>query len=121
MRQLVYLVLLLAVAGCGKPEPPMAGSKWAEALRDPDAKQRKQAAFTLGNIGPSDPAALPALIGALKDTDPGVRCEALLALVKYGPQAREAVPLVTELQLQDGDPKVREYAAKAVEMLQREE
>jgi HEAT repeat protein len=46
----------------------------------------------LGNIGPGDPAALPALTGALKDADAGVRCEAVLALLKYGPGAKEAIP-----------------------------
>jgi len=95
----------------------MNGGKWAEALHDPDAKVRKKAAFTLGNIGPSDPEVLPALIGALHDTDAGVRCEAILALLKVGPDAEDTVPALTELQQQDSDPKVREYAANALEKL----
>ena len=118
MRQLVYLVLLLAVAGCGKPEPPMAGSKWAEALRDPDAKQRKQAAFTLGNIGPSDPAVRPALVGALKDRDAGVRREAILALLKCGPGSQEAVAALEEVRQRDRDPQVRTCAARALAKLE---
>ena len=95
----------------------MAGDRWAEALQDPDARARRKAAFTLGNIGPSDPAVLPALIGALKDTDAGVRCEAILALVKYGPEAREAVPILTELQHHDRDAQVRSYAGKALQKI----
>jgi HEAT repeat protein len=95
----------------------MAGSKWAEALRDPDPKVRKKAAFTLGNIGPSDPAVLPALLEALRDKDAQVRCEAILALVKYGTQAQEAVPPLTELRDRDPDGRVRSYAAKALERL----
>jgi HEAT repeat protein len=98
----------------------MAGSKWAEVLRDPDAKQRKKAVFTLGNIGPTDPAVLPALIGVLKDADAEVRCEAILALLKYGPGARDAIPALTEAQRQDRNAKVRTYAAKALEKLQRD-
>jgi HEAT repeat protein len=95
----------------------MAGSKWAEALRDHDARVRRKAAFTLGNIGPSDPAVLPALIGALKDADAGVRCEAILALLKYGAGVQEAIPALTEVRAKDHDPKVRAYAAKALDKL----
>jgi HEAT repeat protein len=117
MKRALAVILLIAFSGCDRPQPPMAGSKWAEALHDPDAKVRKRAAFTLGNIGPSDAAVLPALIGALKDADAGVRCEAILALVKYGAGAREAVPALTEVQEKDRDARVRAYAAKALDKL----
>ena len=118
MRRILLVILLLPLCGCGRAQPTMAGGKWAEALRDPDAKVRKKAAFTLGNIGPSDPAVLPALTGALKDADAGVRCEAVLALLKYGPDAKEAIPELTEVREKDRDAKVRAYAAKALEKLQ---
>jgi HEAT repeat protein len=95
----------------------MAGGKWAEALRDPDAKLRKKAAFTLGNIGPSDPAVLPALIGALEDADAGVRCEAILSLLKCGPAAKEALPALAEVQQRDRDAQVRSCAARALAKL----
>jgi HEAT repeat protein len=117
MRRTLLVILLIALSGCGGAQPPLAGGKWAEALRDPDAKLRKKAAFTLGNIGPSDPTVLPALLGALKDPDAGVRCEAILALLKYGPGAREAVPELIEAQEKDRDAKVRAYAARALEKL----
>jgi HEAT repeat protein len=110
---------MLSLSGCNKAQPTMAGSKWAEALRGPDVKLRKQAAFTLGNIGPTDPAVRPALIEALKDADARVRCEAILAVLKLGPQSKEAVPALRDLQNQDPDRKVRSYASKALERLQK--
>jgi HEAT repeat protein len=118
MRRILLVILLIALSGCGRAQPTMAGGKWAEALRDPDAMVRKKAAFTLGNIGPSDPAVLPALIGALTDADAGVRCEAILALPKCGPAAKEAIPALTAAQNHDRDARVRSYAAKALEKLQ---
>jgi HEAT repeat protein len=114
MRFILFAILLISLSGCSRAQPTMAGSKWTEALREPDAKLRKKAAFTLGNIGPSDPAVLPALLTALKDADAGVRCEAILALLKFGPDAKEAVAELTNLKLHDADAKVREYASKAL-------
>jgi HEAT repeat protein len=119
MRRILLVILLISLSGCGSAQPTMAGGKWAEALRDRDAKVRKKAAFTLGNIGPSDPAVLPALIGALKDADAAVRCEAILALLKCGPAAKEAIPELTEVQEKDRAAEVRAHAAKALEKLHR--
>jgi HEAT repeat protein len=118
MRCLVLVLLPIVLCGCGLAQPTMAGGKWAASLHDPDARVRRKAAFTLGNIGPSDPAVLPALIGALRDADRGVRCEAILALVKYGPGAREAIPALTEAREKDRDARVRSYAARALEKLE---
>jgi HEAT repeat protein len=120
MRGIGFILLLMAVSGCARAQPSMAGGKWAAALHDPDARVRKKAAFTLGNIGPSDAAVLPALVGALKDADPGVRCQAILALLKYGPDAKQAVPALSEVHEKDRDSKVRAYAARALEKLQGE-
>jgi HEAT repeat protein len=117
MKRILCITLIIALSGCTKTPPKMAGSKWAEALHSPDVRTRKHAAFTLGNIGPSDPAVLPALLEALKDADPTVRCEAILALLKYGPGAQEAIPLLTEVQAKDRDARVRAYAAQALEKL----
>jgi hypothetical protein len=117
----VAVLLLGLAAGCGKPQPLLAGGKpvahWVEALRSPDAKLRKQAATKLGNVGPSDPAALPALTAALKDPDPAVRCEVILALAKFGPAASDSTALLIEAQ-KDQHPKVRAYAARALEKIQ---
>src|SRR5262245_15648149 len=120
MRHILIVILLLASSGCGPAQPTMAGARWAEALRDPDVRVRKKAAFTLGNIGPSDPARPPALMGALKDADAGVRCEAILALLKYGPGAQEAVPALAEVQQTDHNARVRDYAGRALEKLREE-
>jgi HEAT repeat protein len=117
MRRILFVMLLISLSGCGGASPPMAGGKWAEALRDPDARQRRKAAFTLGNIGPSDPAVLPALLRALKDRDAVVRREAILALLKYGPGAKEAIPELTAVREKDRDAKVRAYAAQALDKL----
>jgi HEAT repeat protein len=115
----VFPVVL--VSGCGQAPPTLAGGKpvahWVQALQDPDAKVRKEAAFKLGNVGPTDPAAFPALRGALKDRDAAVRREAILALLKHGPGAREAVPELTRVQNTDRDVTVRACAAKALEKL----
>jgi HEAT repeat protein len=119
MRWLWLAPLLLGIAGCGGGPPlAMAGGKWANALRDPDASVRKKAAFTLGNIGPADPAVLPALVEGLRDADAGVRCEVILALVKYGPRAKEALPVLSELREHDREARVRDYAGKALDKLQ---
>src|SRR5713101_2788605 len=121
MRRILLVLVLIWLSGCVRAQPTLAGGKWAGALRDPDAKLRKQAAFTLGNIGPTDPAVLPGLIGALKDADARVRCEAILAVLKLGLQSREAVPTLRELQKHDPETRVRSYATKALARLQRDE
>jgi HEAT repeat protein len=120
MRRILLVILLVALSGCGRTQPKMAGGKWARALHDPDARVRKKAAFYLGNIGPSDPAVLPALLGALKDTDAGVRREAILALLKYGPGAREAIPALDELSQRDPDGQVRAHASQALHKIRGE-
>jgi HEAT repeat protein len=111
------------VVGCGQG-PPLAGGKpvahWVEALRAPEAKVRKQAAHKLGNVGASDPAVLPALLGALEDGDAGVRCEVILALTKCGPSARDAIPALTRMRDHDPNARVRDFAGRALEMLPAE-
>ena len=114
-------VLALNSSGCGKPAVTLTGGKpvghWVQALRSPDPRQRKEAVFKLGNVGTADPAALPALLGSLDDRDPIVRREVVLALVKLGPAAAEAVPKLVKLRESDRDPKVRGYAARAIDKL----
>jgi HEAT repeat protein len=121
---LLAAVPAVLLTGCGQAPPTLAGGKpvshWVGALASPDAPLRKTAVFKLGNVGPADPAVLPALLGALKDRDAAVRREAVLALMKYGPGAREAVPALSELRQQDGDARVRACAARALEKLQGE-
>ena len=123
MKVFLAGLLLVFSSGCRQQSPTLAGGKpvshWVQALQtSPDAKMRKEAAFKLGNVGPTDPTSLPALMGALKDGDAGVRREAILALVKFGSKAKEAVAVLTELQQHDPDAQVRNYAVKALEKLQ---
>jgi HEAT repeat protein len=111
------------LVGCGKTKPPMlAGGKsvehWVQALADHNLKVREEAVTKLGNVGTSDPTAIPALIGALKDKNAHVRCGAILALAKSPQAAQEAIAPITELQQHDHDPKVRDYAAKSLRRLQ---
>jgi HEAT repeat protein len=117
----VVLVLAVMATGCGKPRPLTAGGKpvshWLQALRDPDVRVRKKAAVKLGNVGATDPAAVPALAGALKDRDARVRAEAALALLRIGPAAREAIPALAAAQ-DDPDPTVRAFAGKALAKVQ---
>src|SRR5262245_6692165 len=116
-RCLLGGLVALTIAGCQKAEPPKAGGKpvsyWVDALKESDAKVRKKAAFKLGNVGPTDGAALPALLGALEDADPGVRCEAVLALMKFGPPAREAIPTLEHMKARDRNAQARNYASRA--------
>ncbi len=120
MRRFLLGLGLLSVVvtlGCEK-RPTQAGGKtvphWVQALDDPDAKVRKEASFKLGNVGPKDPAVLPALLKALKDRDSRVRREAILALVKCGPAAKEALPTLAQMERHDADAQVRTYATKAL-------
>jgi HEAT repeat protein len=121
MRGVLLLGLIGALAlagGCRKPGPALAHGRpvaeWVEVLRDPDARARKKAVGVLGNVGPVEPAVVPALAGAVRDRDAAVRAEAALALMKIGPAAREAESALTEAQ-NDQDPAVRRLAAKALE------
>ncbi len=122
VRFVPAIVVLLLVSGCKKGQPALAGGKpvsyWVESLSNPDPKLRKTAVFKLGNVGTTDPAVFPALLGALRDDQAGVRREAILALLKCGDAARDAVPLLTQISRQDRDLQVRSYAVKALDKLQ---
>jgi len=125
MRLLIRVcVLAVLLSGCNRERPMVAGGKpvshWVEALKEPDARLRKTAVSKLGNVGPADEAVLPALLRALADTDAAVRREAILALMKYGPGAREAIPKLSELRQKDRDAQVRNYAARALQKLDRD-
>jgi HEAT repeat protein len=113
--------MALFVAGCNREEVPtelyFSGepvSHWTEAAKSPDPKVRKKAIDVLGNVGPADPAAIPALIAAVKDKDASVRDAAVLALSKIGPPAAEGWPALREAT-KDPNPTVRAHAVTAVE------
>jgi HEAT repeat protein len=117
----ILVIVAVLPVGCGKARPTLAGGKpvghWVTALADPDPKARRLAARKLGNVGPADPAALPALTAALRDSDAGVRREAVLALLKCGPAARDTAPTLADLRQRDPDPAVRDCAGRVLEKL----
>ena len=119
MKQLLILLFLGALVGCGTAPSPMVGGKpvkhWIVALQDPDVRVRKTAVAKLGNS--ADEGCLPALIGALKDEDAAVRSEAILALLKCGLSARKAAAALTLLEQHDESEQVRTYATKALARL----
>jgi HEAT repeat protein len=117
MRLVLVAILLLSLIGCGKAPTTTRVSYWVEALRAPDAKLRKKAAFTLGNLGTTDSEAVLALRRALTDANAAVRCEAILALLKCGPAAKEALPALIDMRKRDPNAQVRRYAVAAVEKL----
>jgi HEAT repeat protein len=118
----VALTLLL-LTGCAKTQPTHAGGQtvehWVQELKNPDPKARKHAVAKLGNVGTSDSAALPGIVYALNDQDGSVRLEAIVAITKFTPAPREVIPTLSQMQKNDRDARVREYAGKALEKLQR--
>ena len=95
MKRLIpFLLIATLVVGCS--ERPVSTAKyfagepvahWRAEIKSLDAKKRQHAADVLGNVGPIDPGAIPALTAALKDKDAKVRLAAVLALSKIGSPA----------------------------------
>lgn len=80
-------------------------------LKDGDPREREEAAFELGKLGPAGAPAIPALRQALGDESGSVRNAAVHALGELG--AKEATgDLIARLQ--DEDPRVRYAAAIAL-------
>lgn len=125
MRYAVIPLLLAAVVGCGRSDGPkekyFAGETvdhWLAELRSADPKKRKKAADVLGNVGPADPRAVPALTEAARDKDAKVREAVVLGLSKIGPSAAEALPILREVARADPDRRIRDEAAKAIERVE---
>ncbi len=123
MRRIGGILAFLTLAsGCVPAAPTLAGGKpvahWLRALHDSDPRERATAADKLGNVGPADPAACPALAEALHDPDARVRGAAILGLLRCGPAAKAAVPALQELREHDPDSGVRNYAGRALEKIQ---
>lgn len=86
------------------------------ALKNPEASQRINAAWTLGAAKSSPTLAVPALIYALRDTDAHVRTAAANSLGSFGSAARMAeYHLVSALK--DPDLNVRATAAASLTAL----
>ncbi len=81
-------------------------SEWIAMTSDPDAELRSDAAWTLGQIGPTAKGAVPVLTGLLADKNSKVRECAAYALGRIGPDAKTAVPALIE-SLKDKEHAVR--------------
>jgi HEAT repeat protein len=111
----------LLLSSCGKSQPILAGGKpltyWVQNVSHPNKKVRKEAVAKLGNAGNLNPDVVPTLVSALGDVDAKVRCEAILALQKTGAASKQAAADLERLSQRDVDPKVREYASRALQKL----
>jgi HEAT repeat protein len=85
------------------------------ALGDPESRVRMSAVSTLGQM--KDTAVVPAIAACLKDENEFVRRHVARTLRDMGAMAKEAHPAL-QAALTDSDPRVREYAAEALELLQ---
>jgi HEAT repeat protein len=95
----------------------MPRTYYVQALKSPDTKTRRHAAFALGVLGPEGRGTVSGLIAALDDDkDPLVRINAALALYKFGPGAREALPAIIRA-LRDEVDLVRMDAAMSLARL----
>lgn len=97
----VRLQVVIALGKTEKTAVPLL----IDALKDPDADIRRDAAWNLGSLG--DDRAIPALTEALKDQDDDVRFHVARNLGKFG---GPAVPFLLSA-LKDPDEHVRRYAA----------
>src|SRR5262249_19413967 len=114
------------VASCWGPGPrpriarPTIGKQaiplLLQALKDPAAEVRANAAASLGLIGSDAKAAVPPLIGALEDKDASARTAAAAALGNLGETARAAVPALVRA-LRDPDRRVGLGAVSSLRQL----
>ena len=66
-------------------------------IKSGDAKQKAEALFVIGAIGPKADTAVAAATAALADPDPQVKRVAGYALGKIGPAAKDALPALKTL------------------------
>src|SRR4051794_38716480 len=66
------------------PAEDLPVSEWVEALGDPSASVRREAAAALEQLGPKAAGALLPLLAALRDDDLLVRTHAVVALGRLG-------------------------------------
>ncbi len=100
----------LAVEALGKIGQKSSTATVASFLAHATPRLRGEAAVALWRI--ADSTALGALLERIDDPDPEVRWRVLYALEKI--HAPESIVLTAALQLQDGDARVRAYAARTI-------
>jgi HEAT repeat protein len=85
----------------------------AKALANPLPRVRREAAVSLGKLGPKSKAAVDELRIALGDESPDVRLEVIVALAEIGAASESAIPDLVDL-LSSPDPGVRQPAGYAL-------
>jgi HEAT repeat protein len=121
----LWVAAVLAVTGCGGEArgPLLAGGRevkaWVADLHDPKPAVRRTAVLKLGNVGDDDPAVAGALLEALSDTEMLVRRDAVLAVVKLKQPSDETFDKLRDMSRDDRDPRVREFATKALAKFDR--
>ena len=109
-----YASVVIAAAAAqnyGSPALPPAVPALIAVLDDDDFEIRRQAVFTLEQIGEPAASAAPALCGLIADVE--LSDHALMAFWTFGRAAAPAVPCLMEL-LNHGDALVRANAATAL-------
>ena len=91
----------------------IAVPRLAAALTSDRPRVRREAATTLGKLGPQAKSAVAALQKSLKDDDHEVRVESLVALAEIGADSQTAVTDIIEL-LREEDPGIRSTAGYAL-------
>jgi hypothetical protein len=89
-------------------------------LKDVEWNVQLEAAWALGNLGPSAEFAVPALTESLRDAEWNVREASAQALGRVGPSARAAVPALEKAR-GDEVAQVRTAAAEALKNIRAEE
>ena len=84
-----------------------------KALDGDRADIRREAALTLGRMGPRAKTAVAGLRSRLADKDPAVRRESLIALAEIGPDSESAVNEILQV-LGEGEKSIRPVAGYAL-------
>jgi HEAT repeat protein len=114
------VIALVTVSGCSREErgPILAGGRevksWMADLCDPKPQVRRQAVLKLGNVGDTNPAAAEGLAEALRDSDSIVRRNAVSAVAKLSKPNEEIMAWLRIMVDRDSDPRVRDYAKRAL-------
>jgi HEAT repeat protein len=81
------------------------------ALTNQNSNVRIGAATVLGRIHQRADLAVPALVASLGDTNPEVRLTATRSLFWFGKQAKQAIPVLSDMAQADPEPQIRAEAA----------
>ena len=89
-----------------------------DALKDPDKRYRRRAAYFLEFLGPAAKPALGAILEAARDPYWRVRAQAAETLGAMGPTAAEAIPVLNEM-LKTRNAAIRDNARRALRRIQK--